>query len=258
MRTSTAFTLIELLVVISIVALLIALLLPAVKKARGAAHVVSCGSNVRQIMVASLIYLSDYNETYFEHLQAGPNSDYPATREYGQGGLPTEGPRDVRPLNAYIGTQYDTFRCPADKGRDFYFPGALILPSYYEHFGSSYAFNECGIPRLWDISGNLNPNHSYGNIENKADAITDPARFVVFGDRVMREATWDAQPEVLIIGWNWPTGHGGASNFHEDQYDPAPSANLGFKDGHVTYTKNIRGHGRYGDDFHFVERSLAY
>ncbi|MAE63148.1 MAG: hypothetical protein CMJ18_02645 [Phycisphaeraceae bacterium] len=57
-----AFTLIELLVVISIVALLIAILLPAVKRARESARVVHCLSNVRQMGIGFGMYASDYRQ----------------------------------------------------------------------------------------------------------------------------------------------------------------------------------------------------
>ena len=54
-----AFTLIELLVVISIIALLIALLLPALGQSRTSARISICGSNLRQLGVANESYFID-------------------------------------------------------------------------------------------------------------------------------------------------------------------------------------------------------
>ena len=119
-----SFTLIELLVVIAIIAILAAMLLPALNQAKEKARAISCTANRKQIGLAHTMYLDD-NDGHPWGANFG--NRYQVTDEEGQTGRPWW-PYFALP---YIGDR-EVFVCPSVGNYRFDFPNNNTNPYRYQ------------------------------------------------------------------------------------------------------------------------------
>jgi len=113
-RQSTGFTLVELLVLIAIIAVLLAILLPALGKAKYQAKLVVCMSNLRQVGVGSTVYVGD-NAGYYPSLgELRDSSGNPVIGRNNSYNLEYHANDGIEPLLApqFGDTLQDLFTCP--------------------------------------------------------------------------------------------------------------------------------------------------
>ena len=216
-----AFTLIELLVVIAIIGTLLAMLLPALRSARGSAQQVLCLSNLRQSATAMYAYLPDHQEKFFwgDYDPAGPGCPTDtscvdrfrfAGRETGNGGGPYFDALTPRPLNEYLAhdpsSNEGIVACPLDAGANGWGPTSRGFG------GTSYTFNAVRKEMGAGPAARRN-----GLTGRPVAGVAQPSLTILFME--------DPLQYIANPGW-----HG---NFQLD------AGNLAFTDGHAAFLKDV-------------------
>ena len=187
-RARTAgFTLIELLVVIAIVAILAALLLPALSRAKEQANSAKCKSNLRQIALALQSYVNDTEAYPLSSSATGPTirAGQPYTRWH----------TDLKP---YLGQDWidPIYKCPSKTAYEDQMTAMGNVISVY----GSYGYNDHGVEKYestirlgLDGSYEWSPDASEWH-PRRASSVKNPSDMIALGDCIYGQVYAEPKP----------------------------------------------------------------
>ncbi len=167
------FTLIELLVVIAIIAMLLAILMPALNKVKKIAQRVVCGTNLKGLGTAQVVYANDYEDSYAQQYYVGHTI---STETDGFQNAAKDWRNNFGQIT--VGASLYLLVREADVS-----PKSFVCPSGAESAFDGQNTNNLDITELWDF-GNVNLDATTGPVLCQSYSYHNPySRFAADGTR---------------------------------------------------------------------------
>ena len=228
------FTLIELLVVIAIIAVLAAMLMPALQKARAKGKQSSCINNIKQFIVFNGMYLNDYDDFYSYHKTV----------------FRTFFDKYSNNRRLYWCPEADMFTYEYSSTKNVLRCADSALKNAL-HNGIVYGWNYIGFATIRAYGSDASKS-STANCAVKVSKVKNPSKKVLFGD-IARNATDKSGLPDVSANTNsgmWAAIADSSNSSPHDRH--SGGANLGWADGRASYEvnsrENIAGRGNNSND----------